>query len=54
VKPRYSVEYLPAAERDLLDIVDYIARDNPPAARKFVERVDHAVGRLRGLSSIGT
>ena len=43
---RYAVRYLPAAEQDLLDIVDYIARDNPPAARRFVDRLDQVVGRL--------
>lgn len=44
-RPRV-VRYLPAAEQDLLDILDYIARDNPAAARAFVDRVDQTVGRL--------
>ena len=43
---RYDVRYLPAAEKDLLDILDYIARDNPDAARAFVDRVEHTIGRL--------
>lgn len=43
---RYDVRYLPAAEQDLLDILDYIARDNPDAARAFVDRVEQAIGRL--------
>ena len=43
---RYRVEYLPLAERDLLDIVDYIARDSPSAARAFVDRLDRATERL--------
>ena len=42
----YDVRYLPAAEQDLLDILDYIGRDNPDAARDFVDRVDRAIGRL--------
>jgi len=43
---RYRVQYLPLAERDLIDIVDYISRDTPEAARGFVEGVDRAVARL--------
>ncbi len=43
---RYDVRFLPAAEQDLLDILDYIGRDNPDAARAFVDRVDRAIGRL--------
>lgn len=42
----YHLRYLPAAEQDLLDILDYIARDNPAAARAFVNRVERAIGRL--------
>jgi plasmid stabilization system protein ParE len=42
----HRIRYLPAAEQDLLDILDYIARDNPGAARAFVDRVEHAIGRL--------
>jgi plasmid stabilization system protein ParE len=46
VSERYDVRYLPAAEQDLLDILDYIGRDNPDAARSFVDRVEQAIGRL--------
>jgi addiction module RelE/StbE family toxin len=46
VSRRYRVQYLPLAERDLTDIVDYISRDAPEAARAFVEGVDRAVARL--------
>lgn len=45
----YAIRYLPAAEQDLLDILDYIARDDPRAARGFVNRVERAVGRLNYL-----
>lgn len=43
---RSRVEYLPLAERDIVDIVDYIARDRPQSARAFVDRLDRAAGRL--------
>ena len=50
---RYRVEYLPAAERDLLDILDYIARDRPVAARAFVDRLERAIGRLAQFPRAG-
>ncbi len=50
---RYDVRYLPAAEQDLVDILDYIARDNPDAARTFVNRVDRAIGHLAFLPRAG-
>lgn len=43
---KYDLRYLPAAEQDLLDILDYIGRDDPDAARRFVDRVDQTIGRL--------
>lgn len=46
MKPRYAVRYLPAAEQDLIDVLDYIARDDPRAASRFVDRIDRAIGRL--------
>jgi toxin ParE1/3/4 len=46
VSARYRLEYLPVAERDLLDILDYIARDRPAAARAFVDRLERAIDRL--------
>lgn len=46
MKPRYAVRYLPAAEHDLLEILDYIARDDPAAAARFVNRIDETIGRL--------
>ncbi len=46
MKGTYDLRYLPAAEQDLLDILDYIARDNPDAARAFVDRVEEGIGHL--------
>jgi plasmid stabilization system protein ParE len=46
VRRTYEVRHLPAAEQDLLDILDYIAQDDPVAARAFVDRVEHAIGHL--------
>jgi plasmid stabilization system protein ParE len=50
----YEVRYLPAAEQDLLDTLDYIARDDPDAARAFVDRLDGAIGRLSRFPRSGS
>ena len=44
----YRVEYLPLAEQDLLEAVDYIAHtlEAPDAARELLAAVDEAVERL--------
>ncbi len=35
------VDYGPLAKIDLLDIYEYIANDNPPAARKMVKAINN-------------
>jgi plasmid stabilization system protein ParE len=55
VRRTYEVRYLPAAEQDLLDILDYIARDDPSAARAFVDGIERAIARLtRRAPTLGT
>lgn len=43
---RHKLRYLATAESDLLSLIDYIAKDNPKAANKMIDRVEKAVGRL--------
>lgn len=50
---RYSVRYLPAAQQDLLDILDYIARDNPATGHAFVDRIDRVIGSLARFPKSG-
>ena len=49
----YDLRYLPAAGQDLLEILEYIGRDNPDASRRFVDRVDQAIGRLAFFPKAG-
>ena len=42
----------PAAD-DLEDIIDYIALDNPPAAKRVYQAIAAAAERLRNLPHIG-
>lgn len=44
----HKILYLPLAERDLLDTVDYIAHtlDAPGAARDLLDELDHTVQQI--------
>jgi addiction module RelE/StbE family toxin len=53
VKKRFPIYYLPPAERDLEDIFDYIRRDSPEQAPKFVAKIDRAVSRLSRFPQSG-
>lgn len=48
-----EVRYLPAARRDLLEILDYIQKDNPAAATRFIDLVDERVSRLGRFPEMG-
>ncbi|NNN06177.1 MAG: type II toxin-antitoxin system RelE/ParE family toxin [Elusimicrobia bacterium] len=50
---RRPVVYLPSAQRDLLEAVEYIRQDNPSAAEKWLERVDKALSRLGSFPQSG-
>ncbi len=49
----YELRYLPVAEEDLLGILDYIARDDPEAARRFVDYIEHGIGALTRFPKAG-
>ncbi len=48
-----EVRYLPAARRDLLDILDYIQRDSPAAAARFVDLIDERLALLARFPEMG-
>jgi toxin ParE1/3/4 len=41
-----TLRYLPAAQEDLLSILEFIAKDNPRRAASFVDRLDERIGQL--------
>jgi len=45
----YKIEYLPRANKDLSEIVDYLATVlcNKKAALDFIDALDHSVSRLQ-------
>jgi toxin ParE1/3/4 len=38
---------------DLIEIGEYIARDNPAAATRLLDRLDEACHRLAGMPTLG-
>ncbi len=50
----YSLRYLRTAEQDLVEIFDYIARDNPAAAAALLEEFDQAIARLATHPFLGS
>lgn len=49
-----TLGYSDAAERDIDQIVDYIARDNPRAAVAFARRIERTYTRLASFPELGT
>lgn len=48
-----EVQYLPAAQQDLIDILNYIKRDNPTAALKLIHAIDEAISKLEDFPNMG-
>jgi toxin ParE1/3/4 len=49
----FELRYLPAAEHDLYDILDYVSQDDPSAARRLLDRLDQAIGNLAAFPKAG-
>jgi addiction module RelE/StbE family toxin len=43
VRKKYRIKYLPVAQKDLFEIIEYIKIDNPDSALSFLNRFDKAV-----------
>ncbi len=50
----YEIRYLSTAQRDLLDIFEYIRRDNPTAAESLLEQIDASISNLSTHPLMGT
>jgi toxin ParE1/3/4 len=48
-----ACQFSPEAEDDLLDIITYIAADNPAAARKLVSDIRIACSKLAEMPTLG-
>jgi len=43
---KYTVRYLPSVDKDLVSILDWIAKDNPHRAVEFIERIEKRIEKL--------
>lgn len=50
---KYEVHYLPVAQQDLINILNYIKQDNPTAANKLIQEIDEVISRLEEFPNMG-
>jgi len=50
---KYPIEYLPVAQKDLVEIQEYIKKDNPSAALNFLNTLDETVSKLEDFPFMG-
>jgi addiction module RelE/StbE family toxin len=50
---KYRIEYLPIAQKDLTEIIEYIQNDNPGAALNLLDQIDETVSKLEDLPLMG-
>lgn len=50
---KYSIAYSHLAWKDLQQIYDFIAQDNPSAAQAFIIRLDEKIGNLHRFPESG-
>ena len=48
-----EVRYLPTAQQDLIDILNYIKQDNPTAALKLIQKIDEIISKLEDFPNMG-
>ncbi|MBI4682920.1 MAG: type II toxin-antitoxin system RelE/ParE family toxin [Nitrospirae bacterium] len=53
MKKKYKIKYLPVAQRDLVEIIEYIKTDSPLSAYKFFDRFDKSVVKLEDFPFMG-
>jgi addiction module RelE/StbE family toxin len=50
---KYEIHYLPAAEEDITDILEYIRKDNPSADFKLINEIDDTISKLEDFPDMG-
>jgi toxin ParE1/3/4 len=43
---KYTVRYLPSADKDIISILDWIAKENTRRAVEFVDRIEKRIEKL--------
>jgi addiction module RelE/StbE family toxin len=50
---KYRIEYLPIAEQDLTNIIEYITLDSPQSALKLLDEIDESILKLEDFPYMG-
>lgn len=50
---KYKIEYLPIAEQNLTDIIEYISLDSPQSLLSLLENIDVSISNLADFPFIG-
>lgn len=50
---KYQIRLLKAAEEDFVEIISFIAIDNPVAANNIADKIENALEALTGNSKLG-
>lgn len=50
---KFHIEHLPIAEKDIVDIFEYILTDNPIAASNFINEIDSTISNLEEYPFMG-
>ncbi len=50
---KYRIEYLPIAQKDVTEIIEYIQKDNPSAALAFLDEIDETISKLEEFPFMG-
>jgi toxin ParE1/3/4 len=52
-KKKFKIHYLSIAERDILEIIDFISKKNPTAAINLIDEIDKQISKLADFPEIG-
>ncbi|MBI5418369.1 type II toxin-antitoxin system RelE/ParE family toxin [Candidatus Poribacteria bacterium] len=50
---KYKIHYLPCAQKDLTEIIEYIKIDSPNEALDMLTKIDNAILKLKNFPFIG-
>ena len=53
MSPVFPIRYLSTAQRDLVEILEYIKRDRPGAASGLMDKFDKSIGNLAANPELG-
>jgi toxin ParE1/3/4 len=53
MEKKYEIKYLPIAEQDLTEIIEYVLLDNPDAAINLLNQLDHSISQLELFPLLG-